>query len=91
MTNTFKVAGTTGWQLAVDGKDFGRVGIQTTSSIPVQVCIATGQPAANSEDYMVLSSTGTREIVTTLAATDKIYIKAAQSLRTAIRGFREGR
>lgn len=91
MTNTFRAAGTTGWQLAVDGTNFARVGIQTTSSIPVQVCIATSLPAENVTDYMVLSSTGTREIVTTLAAADKIYIRAPQALRTAIRGFREGR
>ena len=91
MTNTFRVAGATTWQLAVDGKDFSRVGIQTTSSIPVQVCIGTEKPAESSTDYMVLSSTGTREIVTTLAAADKVYIRAAQNLRTAIRGFREGR
>lgn len=91
MTNTFRVAGATNYQLVADGADYGRVGIQVATVYPVSVFIGTGEPANDTEEFVSMTPDGTREIVVNLAATDKIYVRTGTVTDVALRGFRETR
>jgi len=91
MTNTFRVAGATDYQLVADGANYGRVGLQVNTVYPVSVFIGTAAPASNTEDFMLMTPDGTREIVVNLAATDKVYVRTGTATDVAIRGFRETR
>lgn len=91
MTNTFRAAGTTGWEIAVDGANYSRFGIQIISSQPAHVCIAAAAPAVNTQDYMVLSTGLTKEFTASLLAGDKVYIRTETPVAVAVRGFREAR
>lgn len=91
MSKTFKAAGETGWAQIVDGKDFSRFGVQLDCSMPVLLCIATDAPAANSQDFMFLDHGGTREIICSIGAGDKVFIKTAAAIDVAVRGFKENR
>lgn len=90
MTNTFRVTASLTYSLAVDGASFGRFGLQAASYADVRVFIGTAAPAEDTEDYILLSSSGTKELVAAIAAADKVYIRSGSG-STAVRGFREGR
>lgn len=90
MTTTFRAAASANYSLVVDGATFQRFGLQAASYADVRVFIGTAQPAEDTEDYISLSIGGTRELVTGIAAADKVYVRAGGSA-TAVRGFRESR
>lgn len=90
MTNTFRVTASPTYLLAVDGAGFERFGLQAVSYADVRVFIGTAAPAEDTEDYILLSGSGTKELTAGLAATDKVYVRAGGGA-TAIRGFRESR
>ncbi|MBV5269509.1 MAG: hypothetical protein JZU55_05850 [Afipia sp.] len=89
MTNTFRVNGTTTWSEVASGAAYSRVGLQVAASSPVHVLIGTAAPAANAEDYIVLSHSGTREIDVSLETTDRVYARSPGGASTMLRGFRE--
>ncbi|KAA1232693.1 hypothetical protein FHL81_24745 [Agrobacterium tumefaciens] len=91
MTNTFSVAGTTEYKLALDGETCSRFGLQVATEYPVFVVIGENLPAANTPNYLLLSVDGTRELVTSLAETDKVYVRSANAVEVALRGYSEGR
>lgn len=91
MTDTFSVAGTPAYQLAVDGETCSRFGLQIATEYPVYVVIGENAPAANTPHFLLLSTDGTRELVAGLAETDKVYARAESPVDIALRGFREGR
>lgn len=91
MTNTFRVAGATNYQLVADGANYGRVGIQVATVYPVSVFIGTAAPANDTEDFVSMTPDGTREIVVNLAAADKVYVRTAKVTDVAVRGFCETR
>lgn len=91
MTNTFSVAGTTEFKLALDGETCSRFGLQTATEYPVYVVIGENLPAPNTPNYLLLSMDGTRELVTSLAETDKVYVRSATAVDVALRGYSEGR
>ena len=91
MTNTFRAAGTTDYQLVVDGANYGRAGIQLVTVYPVSIFIGTEAPAADTEDFVSMTPDGTREIVVNLEAADKVYVRTGKATDVAIRGFSESR
>lgn len=91
MTNTFRTAASALYSLAVDGANFERFGLQAVSYADVRVFIGTAAPAEDTEDYILLSGSGTKELTAGLAATDKVYVRAGGGSITAVRGFRESR
>jgi hypothetical protein len=91
MTNTFRVTTSLNYSLAVDGATFERFGLQAVSYADVRVFIGTAPPAEDTEDYILLSGSGTRELTAGLATTDKVYVRSGGGSTTAVRGFRESR
>ncbi|MCZ7501283.1 hypothetical protein [Agrobacterium sp. ST15.13.015] len=91
MTNTFRVAGATDYQLVADGANYARVGLQVNTVYPVSVFIGMAAPANDTEDFILMTPDRTREIVVNLAATDKVYIRTGTATGVAARGFRESR
>ncbi|QCM12363.1 hypothetical protein CFBP6625_18150 [Agrobacterium tumefaciens] len=91
MTNTFSVAGTTEFKQALDGETCSRFGLQIATEYPVFVVIGENLPATNTPNYLLLSTDGTRELVTDLAEADKVYVRSANAVEIALRGYREGR
>lgn len=92
MTNTFRVTGSSTYVLAVDGANYGRFGLQAVSYADVLVFIGTAAPAENTDDYIVLANGRTRELVASLDAADKVFVRCrVDGAAIAARGFREGR
>lgn len=91
MTNTFKAPGTKTWAKIVDGADYGRFGLQVVADQTVKVCISTADPAPDTEDYMELSPSRTREVTESLTTSDKVYIKTDPPVAIAVRGLRGSR
>lgn len=91
MANTFKAAGAVQWQQIVDGGLYSRFGIQVDCRQRVYVCISQGAPDQNTDEYMILETERTREIVCNLASTDRVSIRTGDAVTVAVRGFRENR
>lgn len=91
MTNTFRVTASLTYSLAVDGASFERFGLQAVSYADVRVSIGTAAPAEDTEDYILLSGSGTKELTAGLSVADKVYVRSGGGSITAVRGFRESR
>lgn len=64
------------WTEVVDGAAYASFGLQIAHTNAAQVAIATAEPAANSDNFVVLSATGDRSVgPLDLTTTDKVYVK----------------
>lgn len=91
MANTFHAAGSTTWQPIVVGADFQRFGVQVVTTNPVRLHIGQSAPAEDTQDYILLTSERTREIVLDIDAGDTVYVKAEVATTVAVRGWKETR
>jgi hypothetical protein len=91
MANTFRAAGGLTWQPLVVGSGFKRFGVQVVTTSPVRIHIGQSAPAENTQDYVLLTSDRTRELVLDIDAADTVYVKAEAATDVAVRGWRETR
>ncbi|NWJ24782.1 hypothetical protein [Rhizobium sp. RM] len=91
MTDTFHVAGSDEYQLAVDGANFSRFGLQVEFGATARVFIGAAAPLKTTANYVTLSYIGSRELAASLASTDKVYVRSMEQLAKGVRGFRESR
>lgn len=91
MTATFNSRGEGSFQLLVDGADFSRAGLQCVSWATAHVFIGESAPAEDTQDYIELSMSGTRELVVDITASDKIYLRAGSTAVPLVRGWKETR
>ncbi|MBD9390111.1 hypothetical protein IB237_23200 [Agrobacterium sp. AGB01] len=91
MASTFHAAGTTGWQSLVVGSGSKRFGVQVVTTHPVLIHVGQSAPAADTQDYVLLSAERTRELVLDLDAADTVYVKSDAATSVAVRGWKETR
>jgi hypothetical protein len=91
MTATFNAPGAGTFQPLVNGSGFGRAGLQAVSWVTSHVYIGQSAPAENTQDYIELSMSGTRELVVDLAASDIVYFRAGLTTTPVVRGWKETR
>lgn len=91
MTATFNSRGAGTFQLLVDGTSFSRAGLQAVSWATAHVFIGQSVPAEDTQDYIELSMSGTRELVVDLMASDRLYLRAGSTAAPLVRGWKETR